>query len=288
MITMSFLFIQIILALPYASIALDSDHFIDYGTDSGDRDVLKDKKKINISTSFPFLGKNFTSLHIVQIGNAVSRQMTRPHSVDMHDMTESSRQWRDNSKIVRQVEKFQEGGISFEGATIAPFIAQYNTSKGGNVWYRENATKNLASNAVASNDVRTAFPEFSNFSAKLMVVVTWEKIPFNVSESAFENTNLTSDYSVTDNDYRKIKVWDLPSKTNVGKPGVWMFKTDGTRIQEPSPAKGTTTQEPSTSEELSTVSNITQETSTTQDNTTQEPRTTSAASAYSKKLESTV
>ncbi|XP_020896715.2 uncharacterized protein LOC110235594 [Exaiptasia diaphana] len=285
MITMSFLFIQIILALPYASIALDSDHFIDYGTDSGDRDVLKDKKKINISTSFPFLGKNFTSLH---------------------------------------VEKFQEGGISFEGATIAPFIAQYNTSKGGNVWYRENATKNLASNAVASNDVRTAFPEFSNFSAKLMVVVTWEKIPFNVSEnitntfqsvlltngqhsfvrfsyrnftwtsegknvvfnkikptSAFENTNLTSDYSVTDNDYRKIKVWDLPSKTNVGKPGVWMFKTDGTRIQEPSPAKGTTTQEPSTSEELSTVSNITQETSTTQDNTTQEPRTTSAASGCS-------
>ncbi|XP_020896946.1 alpha-tectorin-like [Exaiptasia diaphana] len=71
---------------------------------------------------------------------------------------------------------------------IAPFWADVVTTKGGAIWYRQTTSKNVL--REASLDVRNAFPEFPNFSARWMFVATWEKVPFYGTK----NKNITNTF----------------------------------------------------------------------------------------------
>ncbi|XP_028517426.1 sushi, nidogen and EGF-like domain-containing protein 1 [Exaiptasia diaphana] len=153
---------------------------------------------------------------------------------------------------------------------IAPFLGDIDTDDGGAIWYRQNTTNQLLEEA--STDVRKAFPEFQHFSAVWMFVATWEKVPFfqssnpqsitNTFQSVlltdgnysfvrfnYQNIGWTSSYgteaevgfnagfsnyyyNVAPNSIRNISILDLPYKSNVNKPGVWMFRTDNITIQE--------------------------------------------------------
>ncbi|KXJ30023.1 Sushi, nidogen and EGF-like domain-containing protein 1 [Exaiptasia diaphana] len=116
---------------------------------------------------------------------------------------------------------------------IAPYWADVAQRSKGGIWYRQNSTKHLLE--VASIDVRNAFLEFQHFSAIWMFVTTWEKVTFyqSTNKCGFNAGYGNYFYNVSWNSFRNIRVLDLPFKTNVGEPGVWMFRTDGITIQEP-------------------------------------------------------
>lgn len=57
---------------------------------------------------------------------------------------------------------------------IAPFWTDIDTRKGGYLWYR--TTTNHTVLQRGTNKIHTLFPELHNFSAALMMVITWEDV----------------------------------------------------------------------------------------------------------------
>ena len=57
---------------------------------------------------------------------------------------------------------------------IAPFWTDINTLNGGSLWYR--TTKDKTVLQQGSNETRTLFPEFTDFSASWMMIVTWKDV----------------------------------------------------------------------------------------------------------------
>lgn len=57
---------------------------------------------------------------------------------------------------------------------IAPFWTDIDTTNGGNLWYR--TTTDNAVLQQGSNETRTLFPEFTDFSASWMMIVTWKDV----------------------------------------------------------------------------------------------------------------
>ncbi|KXJ29880.1 Sushi, nidogen and EGF-like domain-containing protein 1 [Exaiptasia diaphana] len=205
---------------------------IPFGAVNGDILVPPGDDSVNsrnfvISKPFRFFGQDFTLLYLIPFG-ADNGDIMVPQGDDSA-----------NSGRVPIATSFRFFGQSFTSlyyvpkrfplddiGMVAPFWTDVDTREGGAIWYRQNATKKLLEEA--STDIRKAFPEFPRFSAIWMFVATWEKVPFygNKNKCGFNAGFRNYSYNVTDNGYRNISVLDLPFKTNVNKPGVWMFRTD--------------------------------------------------------------
>ncbi|KXJ29858.1 sushi, nidogen and EGF-like domain-containing protein 1 [Exaiptasia diaphana] len=240
--------IEMILISPSASIALDE--LTPFGKDHGDIMLAPgfdgDSGEIRITRSFPFLGRTFTSLY-VDINGVIAFE-----------------------KAFGEFDDTKRSQIAGTTSMIAPFLGDIDTDDGGAIWYRQNTTKQLLEEA--STDVRNAFPEFPHFSAVWMFVATWAKVPAFLSSNlsitnTFQSVLLTDGnysfvrfnyhkitwttetsgteaeigfnagfsnyyYNVAPNSIRNISILDLPYKSNVNKPGVWMFRTDNITIQE--------------------------------------------------------
>ena len=68
------------------------------------------------------------------------------------------------------------GAISFGARTIAPFSADVDTRKGGNVSYRGTTDKELLHRAT--DEVKAYFPEFMKFRASWIFIATWNHVAF--------------------------------------------------------------------------------------------------------------
>lgn len=63
-----------------------------------------------------------------------------------------------------------------EKTIIAPFWADVDTSKGGEVWYR--VSKHPSDLKYATKNVRLSFQENINFESKWALVATWHKVGY--------------------------------------------------------------------------------------------------------------
>lgn len=63
---------------------------------------------------------------------------------------------------------------------LTPFWADVDTTKGGDVWYRETTDQNLL-NRVAI-DIRRALIKFKRFTPTWLYIVTWDKVAFYGSD----------------------------------------------------------------------------------------------------------
>lgn len=57
---------------------------------------------------------------------------------------------------------------------IAPFWTDIDTINGGSLWYRTTTNKSVLQRG--SNETRALFPEFTDFSASWMMIVTWDDV----------------------------------------------------------------------------------------------------------------
>ncbi|KXJ29894.1 Sushi, nidogen and EGF-like domain-containing protein 1 [Exaiptasia diaphana] len=208
--TFLFVLLQIFLFRPSSS--ADLHELIPFGANNGDiligsGDDSTNSGKVPITTGFRFFGRDFTSLYVningvITFKKPFSKYVPKRFPVD-------------------------------DTVMIAPFWTDVDARKGGAIWYRQITTKHVLK--VGSTDVRKAFPEFPQFYARWMFVATWEKVPFHGTKHkcGFNAGFGSYSHNLTDNGYRNISVLlDLPFKTNVNKSGIWMFRTDKTKIQE--------------------------------------------------------
>lgn len=64
--------------------------------------------------------------------------------------------------------------ISGSHKIIAPFWKDIYTRYGGSLWYRTTTNKSVLQQG--SNETRALFPEFTDFSASWMMIVTWKDV----------------------------------------------------------------------------------------------------------------
>lgn len=77
---------------------------------------------------------------------------------------------------------------------IAPYWADIDTRRGGDVWYRE--TFNSTYLHKASEEIHKLFPEYHNFQASWMFIATWDEVAFYGATNATqqEKVNLNNDF----------------------------------------------------------------------------------------------
>ena len=64
---------------------------------------------------------------------------------------------------------------------IAPYWADIDTRKGGDVWYRESTDPALLGNV--SNEITSAFPQYHSFKASWLFIATWDSVAFFGADS---------------------------------------------------------------------------------------------------------
>lgn len=65
----------------------------------------------------------------------------------------------------------------------APYWADVYTERGGRVWYRK--TTNDAIVSLATRDVIRAFPRYTGFMARWVVIVTWNEVTFYAASGVY-------------------------------------------------------------------------------------------------------
>ncbi|XP_046863081.1 protein mesh-like isoform X2 [Xenia sp. Carnegie-2017] len=221
--------------------------FYPYGPDNGDKSVPKGDDKssgrVNISFHFPFFDTDHYSLFI-NINGVISFLQ---------------------EFILYKPDPFPLGNNS---RLIAPFWADVDTRRGGNIYYRE--SQDLAILKRASAEVRKYEVSQRRFFAKWVLIATWLKVaPYggssdrNNSFQVILATDGINSFSIFY--YNKIKwtygsesdeipaqagfnagdgknflnipnsrtpeIVNITSTSNKQKPGVWFFKVDGETVK---------------------------------------------------------
>ncbi|VDI35130.1 Hypothetical predicted protein, partial [Mytilus galloprovincialis] len=142
--------------------------FYPFGMVNGDRRAPTNDdgstEPIPVSTSFPFFNYQHDSL-IVNTNGVISFLGT------MSTYTPSSFPLPSKRRL------------------IAPYLADTDTRKGGDVWYREST--NLTLLGEATGEIHEIFPEHFNFHAAWMFIATWDNVSFFGSDSIGQQKKCT-------------------------------------------------------------------------------------------------
>ncbi|KAI1725203.1 nidogen-like domain-containing protein [Ditylenchus destructor] len=170
-----------------------------------------------------------------------------------------------------------DGYISFVSGSIAPFYDDIDTSKSGNVYWKQATTDEYLQKA--SSEIGSAFPAHCNITLKWILVATWRSVPKYGMTPCCDHLNtfqatLTTDgihsfviFYYNDITWFSDRSWTgfslgnykytidgsgtddmttLEHRSNMGSPGKWIFRVDKPKIYEqvslcnlpPQPANG--------------------------------------------------
>ncbi|XP_020896895.1 sushi, nidogen and EGF-like domain-containing protein 1 isoform X1 [Exaiptasia diaphana] len=241
-----------------ASVALDD--FTPFGEDNGDvlmhRELDAVSGKINITTAFPFFGRKFTSLYVsshglISLEKAFAKYVPQqfplsdmvtiiaPYWADVAQRSKGGIWYRQNStKHLLEVASIdvRNAFLEFQHfSAIWMFVTTWEK-----VTFYQSTNKNITNTfqLILLTDglysfVRFNYQEISWTSATTSGGNSRNGLGGNEAGCGFNAGYGNYFYNVSWNSFRNIRVLDLPFKTNVGEPGVWMFRTDGITIQEP-------------------------------------------------------
>ena len=228
-------------------VSLQNDSFYDFGPAFGDQLLpnLDDSfvGPIDISTTFPFFEKSFTSLFVntnglVSFDRSITAYVPQPFPLQ---------------NVI----------------TVAPFWADIDTRNGGKIYYRE-VSDYVTINRI-SNEIQRAFSAFYNFRVTWAFIATWDEVAafggtFRVNNTFQVVIATNGRYSFTLYNYAKLmwtlgsasggthaqagfnagdgktffvlpgsltpNVINLPQSTNIDVPGKWIFRIDSQNITE--------------------------------------------------------
>ncbi|XP_052331565.1 sushi, nidogen and EGF-like domain-containing protein 1 isoform X1 [Oncorhynchus keta] len=131
------------------------EDFYPFGQDSGDSQTISQDDGgsglVEISVSFPFFGDRHSGLYVNNNGLV---------------------------SFLREVSQFTPVSFPIAGdrRVVAPFWADVDNRRAGQVFYRESKDPSVLLRATA--DVRRHFSEFPEFSATWILISTWHKVTF--------------------------------------------------------------------------------------------------------------
>uniref|UniRef100_A0A8C6TT76 Sushi, nidogen and EGF-like domain-containing protein 1 n=1 Tax=Neogobius melanostomus TaxID=47308 RepID=A0A8C6TT76_9GOBI len=226
---------------PGVHTAVPLGDFYPFGLDRGDAQTIAQddggSRLVEISVAFPFFGDRHTGLYVNNNGLV---------------------------SFLREVSQFTPVAFPIAGdrRVVAAFWADVDNRRAGRVFYRESLESDVLHRA--SNDVRTYFPEFSNFNATWVLISTWHQVnTFQVvlitdgelSFTIFQYHNITwtTGMHATSGGNRAglgagfnagdgKRYFNIPGSrtedivsvevtTNVGFPGRWVFRIDHANVE---------------------------------------------------------
>uniref|UniRef100_A0A8C4HVR7 Sushi, nidogen and EGF-like domain-containing protein 1 n=1 Tax=Dicentrarchus labrax TaxID=13489 RepID=A0A8C4HVR7_DICLA len=141
--------------LPGVEPAVPLEDFYPFGQDKGDSQTIAQddggSRLVEISVAFPFFGDKHTGLYVNNNGLV---------------------------SFLREVSQFTPVAFPIAGdrRVVAPFWADVDNRRAGKVFYRESQEPSILRRA--SDDVRTYFSEFPNFTATWLLISTWLQVTF--------------------------------------------------------------------------------------------------------------
>ncbi|KAG9341578.1 hypothetical protein JZ751_019091, partial [Albula glossodonta] len=154
--------------------AVPLEDFYPFGQDEGDSQTIKQDDGgsglVEISVAYPFFGDRHTGLYVNNNGLV---------------------------SFLREVSQFTPVAFPIAGdrRVVAPFWADVDNRRAGQVFYRE--TKDPAILQRATADVHRYFPEFPAFTATWALIATWHKVTF-FGGSSFTPVNTFQVVLITD------------------------------------------------------------------------------------------
>lgn len=152
--------------------AIPIDLFYPFGPRNGDealpKGFMERSKRIRVEGGFNFLGSRFYNVWVKTDGYLVLDHMI--------------------SKFASEIKPFPSKG---DGAIIAPYLADVDTTGVGDVYYRHITDPTDPTLKAISMDINESnFKEFTGvgFSAKMAIVATWHQVGYFHSHSDKNNT----------------------------------------------------------------------------------------------------
>ncbi|XP_069053640.1 sushi, nidogen and EGF-like domain-containing protein 1 isoform X2 [Lepisosteus oculatus] len=160
--------------LAVVELAVPLRDFYPFGQDHGDTQTMKQDDGgsglVEISVAFPFFGDRHTGLYVNNNGLV---------------------------SFLREVSQFTPVAFPIAGdrRVVAPFWADVDNRRAGQVFYRESKDPAILQRATA--DARRYFPEFPSFTTSWVLIATWHQVTF-FGGSSFTPVNTFQVVLITD------------------------------------------------------------------------------------------